>query len=75
MNSFLICSLKSSSSGDVTNALMNCMHATCKRKQIVQVAVEEASEGEKEEKIGQTNDKRVNQSEEKDLFCDVKHAF
>lgn len=56
MNSFLICSLRSSSSGDVTNALMSCMHATCKREQIVQDEGGEASEGEKEKKIGQTND-------------------
>lgn len=28
MNSFLMCSRKSSSSGDVTRALMSCMHAT-----------------------------------------------
>ena len=32
MNSFLMCSLKSSSSGDVTSALMSCMHATCNMK-------------------------------------------
>ena len=29
INSFLMCSLKSNSSGDVTRALMSCMHATC----------------------------------------------
>lgn len=32
INSFLMCSLKSSSSGDVTRALMSCMHATCNTK-------------------------------------------
>lgn len=32
INSFLMCSLKSSSSGDVTSALMSCMHATCNMK-------------------------------------------
>lgn len=32
INSFLMCSLKSSSSGDVTSALMSCMHATCNRE-------------------------------------------
>lgn len=59
-----MCSLKSSSSGDVTSALMSCMHATCNRKG-TQNREREMGEREKWERATEKDDRLLPEVDEK----------